>query len=389
MTDAPQDFSPQQVAALKLAEEWWAEGDKSPQVFRLFGYAGTGKTTLALAIKRKIVRLVQAKDHGANHADTVLSAAFTGKAALVMQSKGLKGSSTIHSLIYSNDDPEGGAMPTFSLNPGSKLADAKLCIIDECSMVSEELGRDLLSFGVKILVLGDPAQLPPVDGAGFFTNATPDVMLSEVHRQAEGNPIIRLSMDVRNGVKLEYGDHGACNVIPWKPGVLTSQNILAADQLLVGRNVTRERMNARYRVLANFKATLPMVGDKLCCLKNNRGKNLFNGGLWKVVKVKKQKPVGIEMLVEPDDAGEMSRSVDIKVRPECFTDMEAFKALPWEERKGTQEFTYGWALTVHKAQGSQWNNVILFNEAGVFGQDATRWLYTGVTRAAETLTVVM
>jgi hypothetical protein len=257
MTDAPQDFSPQQVAALKLAEEWWAEGDKSPQVFRLFGYAGTGKTTLALAIKRKIVRLVQAKDHGANHADTVLSAAFTGKAALVMQSKGLKGSSTIHSLIYSNDDPEGGAMPTFSLNPGSKLADAKLCIIDECSMVSEELGRDLLSFGVKILVLGDPAQLPPVDGAGFFTNATPDVMLSEVHRQAEGNPIIRLSMDVRNGVKLEYGDHGACNVIPWKPGVLTSQNILAADQLLVGRNVTRERMNARYRVLANFKATLP------------------------------------------------------------------------------------------------------------------------------------
>src|SRR5262249_5479396 len=156
------------------------------------------------------------------------------------------------------------------------------------SMVGEELARDLLGFGIKVLALGDPAQLPPVQDAGFFTErVTPDVMLTEVHRQAEGNPIIKLSMDVRNGVRLDYGDFGACKVVRWVRDILTTQDILAADQLLVGRNVTRELMNARYRVLSNCKATFPMQGEKLVCLKNDRSPNLFNGGLWKVVKVRK------------------------------------------------------------------------------------------------------
>ena len=70
-------------------------------------------------------------------------------------------------------------------------------MIDECSMVDEELGRDLLSFGKPILVLGDPAQLPPVKGGGFFTETAPDVMLTEIHRQAEGSAIIRASRAAR------------------------------------------------------------------------------------------------------------------------------------------------------------------------------------------------
>ena len=75
-------------------------------------------------------------------------------------------------------------------------------------MVDEELGRDLLSFGRKVLVLGDPAQLPPVKGGGFFTEAEPDVMLTEVHRQAADNPIIRLSMAIREGGQIERGIYG-------------------------------------------------------------------------------------------------------------------------------------------------------------------------------------
>ena len=70
-------------------------------------------------------------------------------------------------------------------------------------MVDEELGRDLLSFGKPVLVLGDPAQLPPVKGGGFFTEAEPDIMLTEVHRQAADNPIIRMSMVVREGGRLD------------------------------------------------------------------------------------------------------------------------------------------------------------------------------------------
>jgi len=185
-------FPPQQKAALKAAADWLKRGE--PNLFRLFGFAGTGKTTLA----KKIAEDVDGD---------VAFGAFTGKAALVMRSKGCADARTIHSLIYRASETETGE-PSFVLNEDSVVARSKLVIIDECSMVDAELGRDLLSFGKPVLVLGDPGQLPPVKGSGFFTNAEPDVMLTEVHRQATDNPILRLSMLVRDGKKLSPGACG-------------------------------------------------------------------------------------------------------------------------------------------------------------------------------------
>src|SRR5215212_1240576 len=190
-------WSPQQDAAMKAVADWLRRGDRP--VFRLFGYAGTGKTTLA----RHIAEGVDGD---------VAFGAYTGKAALVLRTKGCADASTIHSLIYrSRESDEGG--PQFVLNRQSQAAKAALIVIDECSMVDEELGRDLLSFGTPVLVLGDPAQLPPVKGGGFFTTELPDVMLTEVHRQARDNPIIRLSMTVREGGRLEPGIHGESRII--------------------------------------------------------------------------------------------------------------------------------------------------------------------------------
>src|SRR5688500_11043036 len=187
------NLSPQQDAAL-LAVSRWMKSCRPP-VFRLFGYAGTGKTTLA----RKIAENVEGD---------VLFAAFTGKAAQVMRNKGCPGARTIHSLIYRprGEKPEketGELQPAFALNRTSEVRKAKLVVIDECSMVDQKLGLDLLSFGTPILVLGDPGQLPPVKngegGGGFFTERAPDVMLTEVHRQAMDNPIIALAGKVREG----------------------------------------------------------------------------------------------------------------------------------------------------------------------------------------------
>jgi exodeoxyribonuclease-5 len=378
-----QDWSPQQEAALKSVTDWFA-AENSEQIFRLFGYAGTGKTTLALAIAQKVRELVREEEDTAKGA--VLFAAFTGKAALVLRSKGCRGASTIHSLIYTLDDATSG-VPRFVLNPASDLEDAKLCIIDECSMVGAELAADLLSFGVKILVIGDPAQLPPVQDAGFFTNAKPDVMLTEVHRQAADNPIIKLSMDIRAGDRLVHGDYGACRVVPWRKDSVDPQDMLGADQILVGRNVTRNRINARVRELKKLTRETPCVGEKLVCLKNDRSKNLFNGGLWTVEKLRKANAEAIRMVIAPEDAGEVARSVDVKLHPWMFCGREA--ELTWETLKEYQQMTFGYALTVHKSQGSQWNNVVLFDESGVFRDDSRRWLYTGVTRAAEKLMVVM
>src|SRR5262252_4805239 len=261
-------FTPHQEEALAAVARWLKAGPGSgaPQVFRLFGYAGTGKTTLA----RHIADDVDGK---------VLFAAFTGKAALVMRSKGCGGASTIHSLIYRPRD-SGAEVPSFDLWEDAPASKAKLIVIDECSMVDAELGRDLLSFGVPVLVLGDPAQLPPIQGGGFFTEAEPDAMLTEVHRQAQDNPIVRLSMDIRASEDIEPGRYGETEVL--RKGDLDPQCVLEADQVLVGRNATRRSYNARMSERRGFEDEMPSAGDKLVCLRNNRKKGLFNGGLWTV-----------------------------------------------------------------------------------------------------------
>jgi exodeoxyribonuclease-5 len=366
-------FTLHQEAALTAVAAWLKAqpgGGRTPQVFRLFGYAGTGKTTLA----RHIAEAVDG---------TVLFAAFTGKAASVMRSKGCAKASTIHSLIYRARE-SGAQEPSFELWDDAPASKAALIIVDECSMVDAELGRDLLSFGVPLLVLGDPAQLPPVQGAGYFTNAAPDAMLTEVHRQAQDDPIVRLSMDIRAGRELAPGDYGETQVV--RRADLDPQRVIDADQVLVCRNATRRAYNKRMREHRGFTEDLPSAGDKLVCLRNNRKKGLFNGSLWSVKERGARKTGIMTMRLLPDEEI-ATRGVKVSVRSECFTG--AIEAIDWPKRKPYDEFDYGYVLTVHKAQGSQWNDVVLFDESFAFPDNRERWLYTGVTRAAKKLTVVV
>jgi exodeoxyribonuclease V len=373
-------FTPHQDQALRVVAEWLKAKpgtNGTPQVFRLFGYAGTGKTTLAR--------------HIADEADgEVKFAAFTGKAASVMRGKGCRGASTIHGLIYRARE-SGEEIPSFDLWDEAPASKAELIIIDECSMVDAELGRDLLSFGVPVLVLGDPAQLPPIQGGGFFTEAEPDAMLTEVHRQAQDDPIVRLSMDIRAGEHIEPGRYGETEVL--RKGDLDPQRVLEADQVLVGRNATRRSYNARMRERRGFEDEMPSAGDKLVCLRNNRKKGLFNGGLWTVKERSGRKGAksGVQtgimtMRLLPDDET-ATRGVKVSVRPECFSG--GIEQVDWQRRKPYDEFDYGYVLTVHKAQGSQWDDVVLFDESFAFPDSRERWLYTGVTRAAKKLTVVV
>jgi exodeoxyribonuclease-5 len=366
-------FTPHQDAALKAIAGWWKAARGRPSIFRLFGYAGTGKTTLA----RHIAAGIDGK---------VLFAAFTGKAACVMRSKGCRGASTIHRLIYKPQE-QNEENPTFELWSKAPASHAKLIIIDECSMVDAELARDLMSFEVPLLVLGDPAQLPPIQGGGFFTDARPDAMLTEVHRQAQDNPIVRLSMDIRAGKSLAPGQYGETVVVG--RAELDPKRVIDADQILVGRNATRRAYNMRLRERRGFAGALPVSGDKLVCLRNNRNKGLFNGALWVVKERPKPRRKILRMRLVPDeDLGEgRDETVKVAVRPECFTGR--IEELTWLERKPFDEFDFGYVLTVHKAQGSQWDDVVLFDESDLFRENRGRWLYTGVTRAAKRLCVVV
>jgi len=226
--------SPFQAKAITDIKDWFENRTDEQQVFRVFGYAGSGKTTIT---RHAIGELGLSAMDSAGGQGGVLFAAFTGKAALVMTRKGTP-ASTIHSLIYrvSEATPEEVARveteaaelrseivtmsaaerafaterlkrlelrladihkPQFVLNEQSLVCDADLVVLDEVSMVGHEMAADLLAFGKPILVLGDPGQLPPIKGEGAFTDAEPDVMLTEVHRQAGDSAIIRLATMAR------------------------------------------------------------------------------------------------------------------------------------------------------------------------------------------------
>lgn len=407
-TRSDMEWSPQQAAAIDEVGAWLRGGNSTPQVYFLSGYAGTGKTTLAL--------------HLAKQQDgEFVGAAFTGKAASVLRRKGWTNANTIHGLIYAPrevpeeyikglkeriikceseplrkvliDELNEAKKPSFELKPEA-LDDVDLVVIDEVSMVGEELGRDLLSFGKKILVLGDPAQLPPVSGTGFFTRDKPDFLLTEIHRQARDNPIIGMASIVRQNGYLAKGNYGHCKVIDRRKEEI---NPLQFDQLICGLNRTRRSMNDKYRDLLGWTGTVPVQGDKIICLKNNRQRGLLNGTHWWVQDCE-DKGDYLRMRVMSWENYQIAAELEaeehlFKEEKAMLVDSHLFDAdladLQWYERKRAEEFDFGYIITCHKSQGSQWKKVFVLNESYAFREDRNRWLYTAITRAEETVVVAV
>jgi exodeoxyribonuclease-5 len=159
-----------------------------------------------------------------------------------------------------------------------------------------------------------------------------------------------------------------------------------ADQVLVGLNKTRRAYNKRLRELFGFKETMPEVGEKLVCLRNDKTKGLLNGAVFRVQKASGLRRARFRMLLAAEETPG-AKAIRVGVLPAFFEGTE--ENLPYAQRRESDEFDFGYALTVHKAQGSQWDNVVLFDESYAFRENRERWLYTGVTRAAKTLTVVV
>ena len=404
-------WGPQQQSALAAVNKWLK--NPSDQVFRLFGWAGTGKTTLA--------------KHFAGGVDRVLFGAYTGKAALVLRQKGCPDASTIHSMIYRpagesdetlaelrmtlldlktslskeglnakqiNANPrvsyysheiekeeERLKQPRFTLNPDSDVNDVDLIVIDEVTMVDQKMGEDLMSFEKPILVLGDPGQLPPVGAGGYFTKQKPDVLLTEVHRQAKDNPIVQLATMIRNQKMPALGQYGASEVITKESLKERTQDAASASIVLVGMNKTRHWCNKRLREMSGFRDVYPVAGDQLVCLKNNHECGLLNGGLWDVQYVSQELSDDsrrfMKLASQDEPRTEDVESLSLIFRGEDPREADYFVI------RGGEWFDYGRALTVHKSQGSQWPDGIVIDESHVFRSARWNHLYTAVTRFSE------
>jgi exodeoxyribonuclease-5 len=426
-----------QATAIREIQDWFRNRTAEQQIFRVFGYAGSGKTTItrhAIA-ELGLDTMTRDADGIVSGAGGVVYAAFTGKAALVMTRKGTP-ASTIHSLIYrvSEATPEEiervkeeiaeieaklptldpatrlfeesrlGSLqlrladihkPRFAFNEQSILRDAALIVLDEVSMVGDEMARDLLAFGKPILVLGDPGQLPPIRGEGAFTKAAPDVMLTEIHRQAGESAIIRLATMARQGQPIPYGEHDA-HVWKMPRSAVTPAQMLRGGQVICGRNATRIHLNVAMKRAAGFDGVYPTgerrdgQPEKIICLKNRHDLGIVNGMFLELSDVRNENEVGFSATIRTEDGDTVgptnSAAGGYVIYKGHFDDHverdpERERRDHWT-KKGLIEAVWGYAITAHKAQGSQYPTVVVYDDGlGRTAEDRARWLYTAITRA--------
>jgi exodeoxyribonuclease V len=391
-------WNDEQSKAIKMVLDWYQNDTKKKQIFRLFGYGGTGKSSVLNEISYVI------QNGEGVRAGNILFATYTGKAAAVMRSKGMP-ASTIHSLIYKPQiDSVTGQITGFTINDESDLHNASLLVCDEVSMVNEEMGEDLKSFGIPILVVGDRGQLDPIKGEGYFMSEDPDIELHKVERVALENPLIWMANEVRLGNYLKPGKYGESQVHRID-GKIPAEYIMEADQLICGMNRTRTTLNRRYRKLMGYfdqDSEFPVLGDRLMCLKNNKDTGVLNGTQWHcgaptIEKIWKRKDwrnknskleettvEGLHMRVRSCDLFDADGNPLI-INTVCSTHHfdENIQAPFWKDVSGTDEYTFAYAATVHKAQGSQWPYVVVKDESSVFRDQEWKHRYTSISRASE------
>lgn len=359
------------------------------------GFAGTGKTTLVKVIIDSL-RLT---------ADQVAYVAYTGKAAQVLRSRGCINAKTAHKLLYKSVLNE--KTGKFYHIPLRYLdSPYRIIVVDEVSMLPKEMWDLLLSHHIHVLALGDPAQLPAIGTSNANVLDHPHIFLDEIMRQSQDSEIIRLTMNIRENKSLELFSGQDVRVVDQKeleePGLWKWP-----DQILVGKNATRYAVNNFIRTnLFNKTSAMPEAGDKIICIKNNwtvanaSGDALVNGLTGTIKNIREQIPANYftEKTFKADFTPDFEGSgvfADLEMDQCIFTEHRQSKnkihpewAIPREFQP--EQFDYGYAITAHKSQGSEYNKVLVLEEflRGQGSAEHARWLYTAATRASQKLVIV-
>ena len=379
------------VARFKAGEPWTC----------ISGYAGSGKSTLV----KFIISALDIPE------DEVCYVAYTGKAATVLQQKGCPNAMTAHKLLYwSSPTPSG----KFIFKPKTKLDDPySVIVVDEISMLPKTMWDLLLRHHIYILALGDPEQLPPVDkDEDNHVLDTPHVFLDEIMRQAQESEIIRLSMHVREGKPLGTFEAIGAQVQIYNPQEVITGMYSWADQVLCATNAKRIEINNFVRQQKGFLDTTPQIGDKIISLRNHWD-TMSSGGTWALTNgaIGTITDYSIEKINFPKYIG--ATGVEYMMTNMSIDEGDTFMRLPIDYQclktgqltlspkqtylvnkseilpDAPYEFAYAYAITTHKAQGSEWDKVLVFEEGFPFKADEHRkWLYTAVTRAKEKLVVI-
>ena len=387
-----------QEEGLKTAVARHRAGEKFTTIS---GYAGSGKSTLV----RFIVEALNVDE------ERVCYCAFTGKAAEVLRRKGNKNVCTLHHLLYEHiPKPAGG----FFRRPKPRL-DYDIIIVDEVSMAPKTLMDLLFTYRVYVICLGDPGQLPPIDkDEDNHLLDNPHVFLDEIMRQAQESEIIRLTMKIRNGETIDYFNGNEVKIIPKKE--LVTGHLLWADSILCAKNITRHHINEQMRQILGYEGEL-QSGEKVLIKRNywfdlnEDGDSLVNGTLG-IVKNPFNSFIQIPSYIKNDrhniptimaefipeyeggkTFGILNFDKDFLLKEEpCLDWRVSYQLGKMQQKIGDiipKQATYGYALTTHAAQGSQWSKVLVLEEDFPFNKkEHIQWLYTACTRPEHQLVIV-
>lgn len=339
--------------------------------------------------------------------DEVVYATPTGKAAQVLAKKGNRNAMTLHKLLYTSHMKDDG---TYTRIPKEDLEPYSVIVVDEVSMVPVEMIKLLSTHAGFFIFLGDPAQLPPInkDEDNHLLD-TPHIFLDEIMRQAQESEIIRLTMDIRAGKPLaEF--HGS-EVQIFKKKDFDPSMLTWADQIICGTNKKRVELNNQTRELLGFQGD-PQEGEKVVCLHNYWDRMslleapLVNGCFGYL------KNPRIETVLLSEKYG--GDSYDI-VRGNFMSDTDEFYSnicmdkqmiLTGEKcisprlayviskdkklrNREPLEFTFGYAATVHKFQGSSAEKILGIEENFPYDKEThKKLLYTMATRAEKKLVII-
>ena len=386
-----------QEEGLKIAVSRYNQGQKYTIIS---GYAGSGKSTLV----RFIIDALGVDE------ELVCYCAFTGKAAEVLRQKGNKNVCTLHKLLYQHiPKPNGG----FFRKPKTEL-EYNIIVVDEISMAPMTLMQLLFKHNVYVIGLGDPGQLPPIDkNEDNHLLNSPHIFLNEIMRQAQESEIIQLTMKIRNNESIDYYNGNDIKIIPYKE--LNTGVLQWGDQILTATNKKREAINHQMRELAGREGD-PVDGDKMICLRNywedlSLDENaLVNGTIgilqnsfktWREIPqylktdIKRFNIITGNLLIPEMNDTYKNVEMDYKMimtNQKCCDWKLSYKLGKLKPKIGDivpREFAFAYAITGHKAQGSEWPNLVVLEEKFPFdSEEHKKWLYTCCTRASQKLVLV-
>lgn len=376
------------------------------QVFEFDGKAGVGKSVvLHEIIKRSHLSY-----------DEVAPAAYTGAAACVMRTKGFTNARSLHSWFYElkkcekvvyDDNKKSFTKFDTQLNkpqfeyvfvpkdPKTLDPKIKLFVIDEGWMVPENMKRDILKHGIKIIVAGDSGQLPPITGNPAFLTGDNVMHLTQIMRQAESNPIVYLANRAREGLPIHcglYGSHGTNKVLVIPDTDLTTNMVLDVGNIICGTNRTRDYFNNKIRQLLNLNPEMPQYGERIIC-RNNNWKitkdnialaNGLSGVICSPISINSfdSKSLRLDFLPDLLNSPFESLTVNYDYLMSGYDKRQEIKDNKFDILNKGELFEFAYAITTHLAQGAEYPCGIFFEE--FLRSNIQRQLcYTGITRFKE------